>query len=88
MDNVLVLFETDQVFRAELNSILSGFRIVFHESGDTSSIDAETAKNTVAIFGNPKTGFWIAKNSNRILCGLGINRRGVPAFMKNNPKTA
>jgi phosphoglycerate dehydrogenase-like enzyme len=57
MDNVLVLFETDQVFRAELEAILSGFRIVFNESGDSSSIDAETAKDTVVIFGNPKADF-------------------------------
>jgi len=57
MDNVLVLFETDPVFRADLKAILSDLNVVFHESGDTSSIDAETAKNTVAIFGNPKAGF-------------------------------
>jgi phosphoglycerate dehydrogenase-like enzyme len=57
MDNILVLFETDTVFRADLKAILGEFNVVFHESGDTSSIDAETAKNTVAIFGNPKAGF-------------------------------
>jgi len=57
MDNALVLFQTDPAFRSELETILGGFRVVFNESADTSSIDAETAKNTVVIFGNPKTDF-------------------------------
>jgi len=57
MDNALVLFQTDPAFRSDLEAILFGFRVVFNESGDTSSIDAETAKNTVVIFGNPKPDF-------------------------------
>jgi len=57
MDNVLVLFETGPDFRSELETVLSGFKVIFNESGDTSSIDAETAKNTVVIFGNPKADF-------------------------------
>jgi len=57
MDSILVLFKADPFFRAELEAILSDFRIVFNESVDTSSVDAETAKNTVAIFGNPKADF-------------------------------
>ena len=57
MDNVLVLFETDPAFRQELTGILSGFRVIFNESEKTASIDAEIAKNTTIIFGNPKTEF-------------------------------
>jgi len=57
MDNALVLFETEPAFREELKSILSGYRIVFNESDDTASIDAETAGNTTIIFGNPRAAF-------------------------------
>ena len=57
MDNALVLIETDPAFREELGSILSGYKIIFNESGDTNSIDAETAGNTTIIFGNPKADF-------------------------------
>jgi phosphoglycerate dehydrogenase-like enzyme len=57
MDNALVLFQTDPAFRADLEAVLSGFKVVFNESADTSSIDAETAKDTVVIFGNPKADF-------------------------------
>ena len=59
MDNAVVLFQTDPAFRAELEAILSGFRVVFNESEDTSSIDAEIAKNTVVIFGNPNPDFLV-----------------------------
>jgi len=58
MDNALVLFKTEPAFREELKSVLGGYRIVFSESDDTSSIDAETAGNTTIIFGNPETGFF------------------------------
>jgi phosphoglycerate dehydrogenase-like enzyme len=57
MDNALVLFETEPAFREELKSVLSGYRIVFNESDDTASIDAETAGNTTIIFGNPEPAF-------------------------------
>ena len=57
MDNVLVLFQTEPAFREELKSILGGFRIVFNESDDTGSVDAETAGNTTVILGNPEAGF-------------------------------
>jgi len=57
MDNVLVLFKTEPAFCEELKSILDGFRVVFNESDDTSSIDAEIAGNTSIIFGNPETAF-------------------------------
>jgi len=59
MDNALVLFQTDPAFRSELEAILGGYRVVFNESVDTSSIDDETAKNTVVIFGNPKPDFLV-----------------------------
>jgi len=57
MENVLVLFETDPGFRKELEAVLSGFKIIFNENGDTASIDAQTAENTAIIFGNPKPDF-------------------------------
>ena len=57
MDKVLVLFETEAGFRNELSEILSGYDIIFNEAADTGSIDAETASETVVIFGNPKTDF-------------------------------
>ena len=57
MDNVLVLFKTESAFREELESILSGYKIVFNESDETGSIDTETAGNTTVIFGNPEAAF-------------------------------
>ena len=68
MDNVLVLFQTDPTFRSELEAILSGFKVIFNESADTSSIDAETARNTVVIFGNPKPDFLTLCPRLRSLC--------------------
>lgn len=53
MNNVLVLFETNPVFRQELTKILSGYRIIFNEGSSTRSIDEETAGNIAIIFGNP-----------------------------------
>ena len=57
MNKVLVLFETEPGFRSELSEILSGYNIVFIEAADTGSIDAETASETVIVFGNPKADF-------------------------------
>jgi len=57
MDNALVLFESDPDFRKELEGILSGYKVIFNESEDTGSIDAETAGNAAVIFGNPKADF-------------------------------
>jgi len=57
MDNVLVLFETNSAFQKELSGILSGYRVIFNESDDTSSIDAETAENIAIIFGSPEPDF-------------------------------
>ena len=57
MDTALVLFETDSAFREELGRVLSGYRIIFNESKNTASIDAETAGNTTVIFGNPNADF-------------------------------
>ena len=57
MNNALVLFESDPDFREELERILSGYKVIFCESGNTDSIDAETAGNTTVIFGNPKADF-------------------------------
>lgn len=57
MDNALVLFETNSVFREELVHILNGYRIIFNEKENTDNIDSETARNTAIIFGNPEFGF-------------------------------
>lgn len=57
MENVLVLFETDPAFREELKRILHGYRVIFNEKSDTTSIEPEIAKNTAVIFGNPGADF-------------------------------
>jgi phosphoglycerate dehydrogenase-like enzyme len=57
MDNVLVLFKTDDAFRRELSGILNGYRIIFNESDETGSIDTEAAANTTVIFGSPDLEF-------------------------------
>lgn len=57
MDNALVLFETDPAFREELVRVLSGYKVIFNEKADTSSIDAQTAGDITVIFGNPSADF-------------------------------
>lgn len=57
MENVLVLFKTEPAFREELKAALSGYKVVFNESDDTGSVDAETAEHTAIIFGNPASDF-------------------------------
>ncbi|MCL1991731.1 MAG: D-2-hydroxyacid dehydrogenase [Spirochaetes bacterium] len=57
MDNVLVLLETNPAFRDELAGILSGYNIIFNESGDTKSIAKEVAENTTIILGSPSPAF-------------------------------
>ena len=57
MDNVLVIYPTKPEFREELSSILSGYRIIFNESEDSSLIDAQTAGDAVIIIGNPPEDF-------------------------------
>ena len=57
MDNALILFKTDPDFRKEIEGILTGYKIIFNESDNTDSIDAETAENATVIFGNPDADF-------------------------------
>jgi len=57
MDNVLVLFESDPDFRKELESIFTGYNVIFNESRNTGALDAETAGNATVIFGNPGADF-------------------------------
>jgi phosphoglycerate dehydrogenase-like enzyme len=57
MNNVLVLFQTDPAFREELCAIFSGHNIIFNEDNNTDAIDAETAADTIVIFGSPKADF-------------------------------
>ena len=57
MDNALVLIETDPAFRKELEGILSEYKVIYKEDGNTASIDAQTAGNTAIIIGNPTADF-------------------------------
>ena len=57
MDIALVLFETTSSFRTELQTILNDFEIIFNESNNTDSLDAEIAKRITVIFGSPKIDF-------------------------------
>ena len=57
MDAAIILFETDPAFREELKKNLAGYNVIFNEGKNTDSIDAQTAGNTVVIFGNPKADF-------------------------------
>ena len=57
MNNALVLFKSDPDFRKELESVLSGYNVIFNESEKTDSIAPETAENTTVILGNPKADF-------------------------------
>jgi phosphoglycerate dehydrogenase-like enzyme len=56
-DTVLVLFQTDAVFRQRLTKQLEGMTLVFNEGPDTGRIVPEVAADITVIFGNPDIGF-------------------------------
>lgn len=56
-DNVLVLFQTDVMFRQRLTEQLKGMTLIFNEGTDTSRIVPEAAADVTVIFGNPDIGF-------------------------------